>query len=53
MENVWLVALLNIEYHDALQTNFDSKYTYGLWRPVTAIRRADEDCNPNTVQDVN
>jgi hypothetical protein len=30
-----------------------SKFIHGLWRPVTAIRRADEDGNPNTAQDAN
>ncbi|MEJ7713518.1 MAG: vanadium-dependent haloperoxidase [Pyrinomonadaceae bacterium] len=30
-----------------------SKFVHGLWRPVTAIRRADEDGNPNTVPDAN
>ena len=39
--------------HDALQTTFTSKFTHGLWRPVTAIRRADEDGNPDTEPDVN
>lgn len=52
VENARLFALLNIAHHDALQTAFASKYAYGLWRPVTAIRRADEDGNPNTTQDV-
>jgi len=48
-----LFALLNISMHDALQTSFASKFQYGLWRPVTAIRRADEDNNPDTAPDVN
>jgi hypothetical protein len=38
-------------FHDGLQTTFTSQYHYGLWRPVTAIRRADEDGNPETVPD--
>jgi hypothetical protein len=53
VENARLFALLNIAHHDALQTAFTSKYQYGLWRPVTAIRRADEDGNANTAQDAN
>lgn len=53
VENARLFALTNIALHDALQTTFASKFQYGLWRPVTAIRRADEDGNPNTAQDVN
>jgi PAP2 superfamily len=52
-ENARLFALLNIAQHDALQTSMTSKYVYGFWRPVTAIRRADEDGNPNTEPDVN
>ena len=51
LENARLFALMNIAYHDALQTTMASKYEYGLWRPVTAIRRADEDNNPNTEPD--
>ncbi|MCA1624809.1 MAG: vanadium-dependent haloperoxidase, partial [Acidobacteria bacterium] len=47
-ENARLFALLNISSHDALQTTFAGKFQYGLWRPVTAIRRADEDGNPDT-----
>jgi len=34
-----------------LQTSFTSKFTYGLWRPVTAIRRAGEDLNGATDPD--
>ncbi len=52
-ENARLFALINIANHDALQTTFTSKFQYGLWRPLTAIRRADEDGNPNTAQDAN
>jgi hypothetical protein len=44
-------ALLNVSQHDGLQTSFTSKFTYGLWRPVTAIRRAAEDMNPATDPD--
>ncbi len=51
VENARLFALINIAHHDALETTFTSKFVYGLWRPVTAIRRADEDGNPNTTQD--
>jgi PAP2 superfamily len=53
VENARLFALYYIASHDSLQTSFTSKYTYGLWRPVTAIRRADEDGNPNTTADPN
>lgn len=53
LENARLFALLNIAFHDALHVTFTSKFTHGLWRPVTAIRRADEDNNPNTAPDPN
>jgi hypothetical protein len=53
IENARLFALLNISMHDALQTTMTAKFTHGLWRPVTAIRRADEDGNPNTAPDAN
>jgi len=53
VENARLFALIFMAYHDALQTTFTSQYTYGLWRPVTAIRRADEDGNPDTAPDSN
>ncbi len=46
-----LFALTNISLHDALQTTFASKFQHGLWRPVTAIRRANEDGNAATTQD--
>jgi hypothetical protein len=46
-----LFALLNAAIHDGLQTSFTSKFDYGLWRPVTAIARADEDGNVFTDPD--
>lgn len=53
IENARLFALVFMSYHDALETTFTSQYTYGRWRPVTAIRRADEDGNPDTAPDPN
>jgi hypothetical protein len=52
VEKARLFALTNIALHDALQTTFASKFVYGLWRPITAIRRADEDGNANTAADL-
>lgn len=43
-----LFALLNASMHDGLQIAHTSKFVYGLWRPVTAIQRADEDHNDLT-----
>ena len=51
VERARLFALTNMALHDALQTTFASKFVYGLWRPVTAIRRADEDGNASTTAD--
>ena len=44
-------VLLTVALHDGLQTSFTSKFAYGLWRPVTAIRRAGEDQNAATDAD--
>lgn len=44
-------ALLNMIQHDALLTSFTGKFLYGLWRPVTAIREADQDGNSATEAD--
>jgi hypothetical protein len=43
-----LFVLLNVGTIDGVQTTMASKYIYGMWRPVTAIRRAGEDLNPGT-----
>ena len=45
-----LFALLNIAQADAAIANQVWKYTYNFWRPVTAIRWAD-DGNPDTDSD--
>jgi hypothetical protein len=45
-----LFALLNIAQADTLIANQVWKYTYNFWRPVTAIRWAD-DGNPDTETD--
>jgi hypothetical protein len=44
-------VLVNVSIHDALQTTQASKFVYGVWRPVTAIRAADTDLNPDTDPD--
>jgi hypothetical protein len=43
-----LYALVAMAGTDALIAVFDAKYTYNLWRPMTAIRNADQTNNPNT-----
>jgi hypothetical protein len=45
------LALLNMTQHDALMTSFTSKFLYGFWRPVTAIREAERDGNAATSAD--
>jgi membrane-associated phospholipid phosphatase len=46
-----LFALLNISLADTTIAFFDTKYTYDLWRPVTAIQLAGIDDNPETTED--
>jgi hypothetical protein len=46
-----LFAMLYVTGADALVGCFDSKYFYGFWRPVTAIRAGDTDGNPLTEAD--
>jgi len=48
-----LFALLNFALADGVIAFYDAKYTYNFWRPVTAIRAADLDGNPDTVADPN
>jgi hypothetical protein len=50
-ERARLFALLNLAVADSVIAFYDAKYTYNLWRPVTAIRAADTDDNPDTVSD--
>jgi hypothetical protein len=46
-----LFAEVNVASSDAFVASFDAKYTYNFWRPVTAIRAADTDGNPDTLPD--
>lgn len=46
-----LFALLNVALADTAIAFFEAKYTYDLWRPVTAVRMADVDANPATQPD--
>jgi hypothetical protein len=49
--NARLMAIAAMAMDDALIAVFDAKYTYNLWRPVTAIRNADIDGNDATERD--
>ena len=51
VESARLFALLNIAMADAGILCWDAKYAFDFWRPVTAIRAADTDENPDTVPD--
>jgi membrane-associated phospholipid phosphatase len=52
-ENARLFALLNLSFADSVIAFYDAKYTYNFWRPVTAIRAAATDGNPETEADPN
>src|SRR6266566_5651059 len=43
-----LFALLDISLADTAIAFFEAKYTYNFWRPVTAVRLAGTDENPQT-----
>jgi hypothetical protein len=49
-ENARLFALLNVAMADAAISCWDAKYLYELWRPITAIRLASTDGNPDTAE---
>jgi len=51
VETARLFVMMNVSVHDALQTTQSSKFVYGLWRPVTAIREAASDLNDATIAD--
>jgi hypothetical protein len=51
LDTVRLLAMGNMVSTDAGMACFDSKYTHLFWRPVTAIRNADIDGNPDTQAD--
>ena len=52
-ESARLFALLNLTFADDVIAFYDAKYTYNFWRPVTAIRAAGTDNNPDTPPDPN
>jgi hypothetical protein len=55
VQNARLFALLNVTIADSFIAGFDAKYAFqnghGFWRPVTAIRAAGSDGNPDTLSD--
>jgi hypothetical protein len=44
-------ALLNMASANSFITDWDAKFTYNFWRPVTAIRNGDRDGNDATERD--
>jgi hypothetical protein len=44
-------ALLNMASANSFITDWDAKFTYNFWRPVTAIRNGDQDGNDATDRD--
>jgi PAP2 superfamily len=52
-QNARMFALLDTSLADGVIALYDAKYTYHRWRPVTAVRAADNDGNPDTAGDPN
>ena len=50
-DNARLFAMLYVAVADAAIGSVETKYYYGFWRPITAVREADTDGNPDTVAD--
>ena len=50
-ENARLLAHLNLAMADAVIACWEAKYHYSFWRPITAIRLANTDGNPDTTED--
>jgi hypothetical protein len=46
-----LLALLNLAGADAFIASWNAKFLHEQWRPVTAIRAAEDDGNPDTAAD--
>jgi hypothetical protein len=50
-ENARIFALLHMATADGLISSMESKFYYGYWRPVTAIRAGNTDGNKKTERD--
>jgi hypothetical protein len=51
-ESARLLAVLDFALADATISVYAAKYVYNFWRPLTAIRNADLDGNPDTDADL-
>ena len=52
-DNARMFAMTATSVADAGIVAWDSKFQFDFWRPVSGIRRADEDGNPDTIADPN
>lgn len=52
-QNARMFAIASVSLADAIIAAWDAKYEIDLWRPITGVRGADADGNPNTVADPN
>ena len=54
LDNVSAARVMALSYMaatDSLVAVFDAKYTYGFWRPITAVRNGDQHGNPAVQRD--
>jgi hypothetical protein len=51
VENARMFALLSMALANCFILDWDAKFTYNFWRPLTAIRNGDLDDNDATVRD--
>jgi len=52
-QNARMFAMASVTLADSIIACWDTKYEADLWRPITGIRGADDDGNPNTIADAN
>src|SRR5262249_61030808 len=50
-ENARVFALLSMALANCYMVDWDAKFTYHFWRPITAIRNGDQDGNDATERD--
>lgn len=50
-DNARLFALLSMALANCFVVDWDAKFTYNFWRPITAIRNGDQDGNDATDRD--
>src|SRR5690242_12538523 len=50
-DSALMFAMVDLAAADAIINTWNDKYYWHFWRPITAIRNADTDGNPDTVKD--